>query len=87
MGPARRTFPTAIERQGDFSQMLDTNGAVIRINDPLNNDAQFPGNRIPAHRLDQGGSGLLNLLPVTNTADPAHTFNTNPAGCELSDPL
>jgi hypothetical protein len=74
-GPARRTFPTALERQGDYSQTLDTNGAVIRINDPLNSGAPFPGNRIPLNRLDQGGSGLLNLLPLPNAVDPAHTYN------------
>jgi hypothetical protein len=38
----RLTFPSALERQGNFSQTVDTNGAVIPILDPLNNRAQFP---------------------------------------------
>src|SRR6478672_7368821 len=49
---ARLTFPTALERAGNFSQTVDTNGAVIPVLDPLNNRAQFPGNIIPANRID-----------------------------------
>jgi hypothetical protein len=30
------TMPSALERNGDFSQTFDTNGSVIRVNDPLN---------------------------------------------------
>lgn len=33
----RRTFPTAAERAGDFSDSRDQNGALIPIMDPLNN--------------------------------------------------
>jgi len=72
----RRMFPTTLERDGDFSRTLDTNGAVIPILDPLNNRLQFPGNRIPASRFDPGGQGLLKLFPLPNTTDPTNTFNT-----------
>jgi hypothetical protein len=69
-------FPTALERQGDFSQTRDTNGAIIQILDPANNRTPFPGNVIPAGRIDKAGQGLLNVFPMPNTKDPANTFNT-----------
>ena len=34
-GARTSTMPTALERQGDFSQTLDTNGRLIFIRDPL----------------------------------------------------
>ncbi|MEO7653276.1 MAG: TonB-dependent receptor, partial [Bryobacteraceae bacterium] len=71
----RRTFPTTLERQGNFSQTLDTNGRVIPIMDPLNNRVAFPGNVIPANRIDKGGQGLLNVFPLPNVRDPNNTFN------------
>ena len=81
----RLTFPTALERQGNFSQTRDTNGAVIPILDPLNNKTQFPGNIIPANRIDRAGQGLLNVFPLPNTVDPGNTFNTVFQG-KTSDP-
>ncbi|MGH9626896.1 MAG: carboxypeptidase regulatory-like domain-containing protein, partial [Bryobacteraceae bacterium] len=71
----RRTFPTAAERQGDFSDSRDQNGALIQIRDPLNNKAPFPGNRIPADRIDPTGQALLNILPLPNASDPARSYN------------
>ena len=44
-----QTFPTAIERQGDFSQTVDQNGQPIVIRDPQSN-TPFPGNLLPANR-------------------------------------
>ena len=67
------TTPTALERQGDFSQSLNTNGALIKITDPLNNKAQFPGNIIPKSRIDPTGQALLNFFPLPNYVDPSPT--------------
>lgn len=65
------TVPTALERQGDFSKTMNSNGsAVIRVNDPLANKAQFPGNVIPAARFNQTGIAILNLFPLPNFNDP-----------------
>jgi hypothetical protein len=72
----RRTFPTALERNGDFSQTLDTNHRLIPIWDPLNNRIPFPGNIVPASRIDRNGQRLLNVFPMPNTEDPARTFNS-----------
>lgn len=73
---ARRTFPTAIERNGDFSQTFDQGGSLIPIWDPLNSRTPFPGNRVPSNRIDPAGQRLLNVFPLPNTFDPARTFNS-----------
>ena len=57
------TMPSALERQGDFSQTLTTTGVQIPIYDPANNQTQFPGNKIPASRIDPSGLAMLNLFP------------------------
>ena len=56
------TMPTSLERQGDFSQTLDTNGKVIPITDTTTG-APFPGNVIPKSRLNPNGQALMNILP------------------------
>jgi len=56
------TMPTSLERQGDFSQTLDTNGKVIPITDTTAG-APFPGNVIPKSRLNPNGQALMNILP------------------------
>jgi hypothetical protein len=70
----RRTFPTALERQGDFSQSFDQNGALIRITDPLTHQP-FAGNVIPKNRIDPVGQALMNIFPLPNTVDPARAYN------------
>lgn len=73
---ARRTFPTALERQGNFSQSVDTNGVMIPILDPLNNRQPFSGNIVPPNRINAGGQALLNRFPLPNTVDPNRAYNT-----------
>jgi hypothetical protein len=74
IGPSRFTFPTALERAGDFSQTVDPNGR--RVQDPLNNKTPFPGNVVPASRIDRAGQRLLNIFPLPNFNDPQNAFNT-----------
>jgi hypothetical protein len=52
------TYPTALERAGNFSQSLDTNGRLIVVRDPQTGQP-FPGNIIPANRIDANGQKLL----------------------------
>jgi hypothetical protein len=73
---ATLTVPTALERAGNFSQTVDTNGAVIPIKDPLNTGVQFPGNVIPANRVDPVGQKLQGVFPTPNYTDPNHKYNT-----------
>src|SRR6267378_6478164 len=76
-------MPTALERRGDFSQTLDANGRLMFIKDPLSplpcsvttgGAGCFPGNVIPANRLDPNGLAVLSDLPLPNVACAA-------AGC------
>jgi hypothetical protein len=69
----RYTMPTALERQGDFSQSRTTTGALIVVRDPLTG-LPFPGNRIPADRADPRGQALLNLLPMPNADGVGYNY-------------
>lgn len=62
------TTPTERERRGDFSQTYDVDGQLMIIRDPRTGEP-FPGNRIPADRLDPNGRALLNVLPMPNRLD------------------
>jgi hypothetical protein len=70
----RRRMPTALERQGDFSQSFGTNGQLLVIRDPRTGQP-FPGNVIPADRIDPNGQALLNLFPLPNLTDPTNQAN------------
>jgi hypothetical protein len=65
------TVPTALERQGNFSQSFTTAGALIKVTDPLNGGAAFPNNIIPTSRLDSSGVALLNVFPLPNFSNKA----------------
>jgi hypothetical protein len=61
--------PTAAMRNGDFSRLTDAQGRRIVIYDPLTTDANgsrqpFPGNIIPANRINPVGRALVNALPM-----------------------
>jgi hypothetical protein len=68
-GANRYTMPTALERQGDFSETRTTTGVLIPIRD-YTTGKPFPNNRIPASRFDRAGAAFLNLFPLPNTTDP-----------------
>jgi len=70
----RGTVPTALERLGDFSQSLDTNGVLIPVINP-DTQSPFPNNRIPSSRFSAAGQALLNYFPLPNAVDPNRTFN------------
>ncbi len=63
------TMPTALERRGDFSQTVDTNGQRIDIRDPLSGQV-FPGNLVPQNRINTTGQNILNFFPAPNYVDP-----------------
>ena len=54
------TLPSMLERQGDFSQ------SAVKPKDPLNNNAPFPNNVIPADRRNAASVAIMNLFPVPN---------------------
>ena len=66
-GNQYRSMPTAIERQGDFSQSTNASGVLVNVVDPLNNNAVFAGNIIPKSRINGWGQSILNFFPLPNT--------------------
>ncbi|MBL0156493.1 MAG: TonB-dependent receptor [Bryobacterales bacterium] len=72
------TTPTALERQGDFSNTRDVNGALIAIKDPTTG-ASFAGNIIPQSRISKAGSAILNFFPLPNytETDSALKYSRN----------
>jgi hypothetical protein len=83
-------FPTSRERNGDFSQSFDGNGNLVVIYDPLTGDANgngrtpFPGNMIPANRIDPVGRALANTYP-TPTRDVSDGSNNFESTAEIND--
>ncbi len=83
------TVPTALQRAGDFSQTFNAQGRQIVIYDPATtrqaNGANvrdpFPGNQIPAGRLDPVALKLVSLYPLPNRAPDnitgANNFRAN----------
>src|SRR6266496_246648 len=64
--PVFVTVPTALERNGDFSQSVNSNGAKPVVIDPLTG-VQFPGNVIPGIRINKSTQALLNYYPLPNS--------------------
>ena len=61
------TMPTALERNGDYSQTKTPGGALISVVNPANNNAPFPGNVIPQSLKNNIGAAYLNMFPLPNT--------------------
>ena len=67
-------FPTIRERNGDFSQSFDASGRLLVIYDPLTTRTDpatgrlvrdpFPGNIIPADRINPVGKKIASYLPT-----------------------
>lgn len=64
---AVQTVPTALQRQGNFSQTLDARGQVIRVFDPATTQGNvrqpFAGNLIPQARLDPVARNISAFWP------------------------
>jgi hypothetical protein len=67
-------FPTELERRGDFSQSFDRNGNLLVIHDPVTRQP-FPGNVIPADRMDPVGLAIVNLMPKPDENRSNQTAN------------
>jgi hypothetical protein len=79
------TLPTALERQGDFSQSVNANGSPRIIYDPLTSRIvnnvivrdPFPGNKIPQNRWDGLAARMLSNLWGPNNAGDDRTGLNN----------
>jgi hypothetical protein len=89
------TVPSAKARLGDFSDYRDRNGNLIPIYDPLTTrfDAtgraigrdQFPGNIIPADRINEVGANIASLYPLPNTGSGNFDNYTSTPDREITD--
>jgi hypothetical protein len=83
------TFPTQLERKGDFSQSVDKNGNPFSyIRDPLSGQPCKAGNtagcfrdggvlgRIPADRLYAPGMAILNFFPAPNALGKGFNYRS-----------
>lgn len=91
LGDGARSVPSALERQGDFSQSFTTQniGGVlqrfpIQIYDPYSTNATtgnrtpFPNNTIPKDQLSPIAQAMLAYVPMANTAaDPTGNDSNN----------
>ena len=84
--PRTLTMPTALERQGDFSQSFNRDGSLRVIHDPWTSrfgpNGQiirdpFPGNRIPRERCDPLASRLMSSLWAPNNPGDDRTGLNN----------
>lgn len=80
------TLPSRAQMAGDFSSTLNAAGAAVTVFDPTTTTAAtgggfvrapFPGNQIPAQRIDPVASRLLTFYPAPNTSGtgPANLNN------------
>ncbi len=91
---ALANVPTALERNGDFSQSLFDQGSPARIYDPTTGTVQadgsvvrqmFQGNVIPASRIDPIAKIYNGYFPNPNTAPlPGSSHNNNYIGTNTS---
>jgi hypothetical protein len=72
---SRSRLPTLLERAGDFSQTVNSNGQLRNIRNPFaagtcnvnsGGPACFAGNRIPANLINPIGQAILNLAAQPN---------------------
>lgn len=76
------TVPSLLNRTGDFSDLRQSNGNPIIIYDPLttgqgggaNIRIPFPGNKLPADRLDPVALKILDYIPKPNFTPNAQGF-------------
>lgn len=82
--PFTTSIPTPLQRTGDFSQTKQSNGQLQVIYDPLTTrtDANgklirdpFPGNIIPANRINPVAKSALAFLPAPNAAGDSLGLN------------
>ena len=79
------TVPTAMEKQGDFSQTLDSQGRLIRIYDPYSVRQvgagwardPLPGNVVPAARRNPTAVAAIKYYPEANLPGTPYTHTNN----------
>jgi hypothetical protein len=86
--PLTLSYPEPDMRMGDFSKLVDANGNLVKIYDPLSAkyDAngneisprqQFPGNIIPKDRLNPVALAVTKYMPLPNTTSIGAGYSFN----------
>jgi hypothetical protein len=81
----RNSYPEAEMRSGDFSRLVTANNQPITIYDPIASStvagdpvrSPFPGNIIPASRINPVARAVTGFMPATNSRDPGNRYGTN----------
>jgi len=73
---ATELMPTDLERGGDFSRTTNAAGQPVIIYDPLTR-LPFPGNVIPANRINAVAAAMLKYLPRADTQIDNGSANYN----------
>ncbi len=73
---ASEIMPTQRERNGDFSQTTNAAGQPVIIYDPLTGQP-FPGNQIPASRINPVARNMLQYLPLPDVDRSNGSANYN----------
>ncbi|MFB3828185.1 MAG: TonB-dependent receptor domain-containing protein [Bryobacteraceae bacterium] len=71
--------PTELERKGDFSQTLNSQGTKLDLYDPFSTVVSgvratrqpFPNAKIPASLINETGAAMINAFPMPNQNVPA----------------
>ena len=81
------SVPIVPQRTGNFSELRDSRGVLIPIYDPLTTQAnpngpgfvrtQFPGNTLPANRLDPVSAKMMQFWPEPNRPPTDPFTNSN----------
>ena len=80
------SLPTALQRQGNFSQTFNAGGQLMVIYNPFDSSANaagttarnpFPGNLVPASMFDPISVKALSFLPQSNQTGAAFTNTAN----------
>ncbi|HET8548987.1 MAG TPA: carboxypeptidase regulatory-like domain-containing protein [Bryobacteraceae bacterium] len=76
-GESISSVPSMEQRRGDFSKTFDNAGRLIQIFDPMTGNLEnasgrepFPGNIIPANRINPVAAKIMSLYPEPNTTTP-----------------
>ncbi len=78
-----QTMPSALERSGDFSQSIGSQGPVT-IYDPLTGNP-FPGNLLPTNRINPAALGLIQYYPLPNAPGYKQNYQTPLTTIQNSD--
>ncbi len=87
-GVSELTIPTALMRNGDFTEWTNSSGAIVPIFDPSSTRVDggatirdvFPGNRIPPSRISPLSAAISRYFPNPNAPGTQRNFRTLGSG-------